>query len=97
MMLLFSPCKRCPCPCSDAVVLPPSGLRGFVRSGCAGAVGAAVRGRAGRGGGVRGPRELRAYMLTPVPLTDHALVTVYSWQVTRLRYFFKHTAHDDNL
>ena len=25
------------------------------------------------------------YMLTP-PLTDHALVTVYSWQVTRLRY-----------
>ena len=41
MMLLFSPCKRCPCPCSDAVlrsceealagiVLPPSGLPGFV-------------------------------------------------------------------
>ena len=25
------------------------------------------------------------YKLTP-PLTDHALVTVYSWQVTRLRY-----------
>ena len=22
----------------------------------------------------------------PPPLTDHALVTVYSWQVTRLRY-----------
>ena len=44
MMLLFSPCKRCPCPCSDVVlcsvkkhwlgsfsiVLPPSLLRGFV-------------------------------------------------------------------
>ena len=42
MMLLFSPCKRCPCPCSDAVlrsceealagiiVLPPSSLREFV-------------------------------------------------------------------
>ena len=44
MMLLFSPCKRCPCPCCDAVLrsceealagiilhrLPPSGLRGFV-------------------------------------------------------------------
>ena len=42
-MLLFSPCKRCPCPCSDAVLRsceealagivlhrPPSGLRGFV-------------------------------------------------------------------
>ena len=31
--LLFSPCKRCPCPCSDAVhspSSPPSGLRGFV-------------------------------------------------------------------
>ena len=31
--LLFSPCKRCPCPCSDAVLSPsspPSGLRGFV-------------------------------------------------------------------
>ena len=24
------------------------------------------------------------YMLTPPPLTDHALVTVYSWQMTRL-------------
>ena len=24
--------------------------------------------------------------ITPPPLTDHALVTVYSWQVTRLRY-----------
>ena len=29
--LLFSPCKRCPCPCSDAVHSPSSsGLRGFV-------------------------------------------------------------------
>ena len=65
MMLLFSPCKRCPCPCSDAVLRsceealagiilhrPPSLWIVWVRSGCAGPVGAAVRGRgAGRGGG----------------------------------------------
>ena len=49
----LSPCKRRPCPCSDAflrsvkkhwlgsfsIVLPPSGLRGFVRAGPLGAGG----------------------------------------------------------
>ena len=47
MMLLFSPCKRCPCPCSDAVLRsceealagiilhrPPSLWFAWVRSGC---------------------------------------------------------------
>ena len=68
MMLLFSPGKRCPCPCSDAVVLPPSGLRGFVRSGCAGAVGAAVRGRAGRGGGGEGAPGTESIYAHPRPV-----------------------------
>ena len=49
MMLLFSPCKRCPCPCCDAVLRsceealagiilhrPPSLWFAWVRSGCAG-------------------------------------------------------------
>ena len=49
MMLLFSPCKRCPCPFSDAVLRsceealagiilhrPPSLWFAWVRSGCAG-------------------------------------------------------------
>ena len=49
MMLLFSPCKRCPCPCSDEVLRfceevlagiilhrPPSLWFAWVRSGCAG-------------------------------------------------------------
>ena len=48
-MLLFSPCKRCPCPCSDEVLRfceevlagiilhrPPSLWFAWVRSGCAG-------------------------------------------------------------
>ena len=64
MMLFFSPCKRCPCPCSDAVLRsceealagiilhrPPSLWIAWVRSGCAGPVRAGVQGRAGRGGG----------------------------------------------
>ena len=29
---------------------------------------------------------IHIYICLPPPLTDHALVTVYSWQVTRLRY-----------
>ena len=63
MMLLFSPCKRCPCPCSDAVLRsceealagiilhrPPSLWFAWVRSGCAGPLEAG----AARGGGVGG-------------------------------------------
>ena len=65
MMLLFSPCKRCPCPCSDAVlrsvkkhwlgsfsvVLPPTGFCGFVPGTTAsrGGPGAGSRGRGGWG------------------------------------------------
>ena len=69
MMLLFSPCKRCPCPCSVAVLRsceealagiilhrPPFLWFAWVRSGCAGPLGAGpARGPesrgAGRGGG----------------------------------------------
>ena len=29
MMLLFSPCKRCPCPCSDAVLVKKHWLGSF--------------------------------------------------------------------
>ena len=47
MMLLFSPCKRCPCPCSDAVL----------RSCEAGGGGDTM----GKGGGV-GARDPRAYI-----------------------------------
>ena len=52
--LLFSPCKRCPCPCSDAVHSPSS--LPLVCAGCAGPLGAgAVRGPGGgREGGGRG-------------------------------------------
>ena len=63
MMLLCSPCKRCPCPCSDAVLRsceeslagiilhrPPSLWFAWVRSGCAGPLGA------GAGVGARDPR-----------------------------------------
>ena len=81
--LPFSPCKRCPCPCSDAVhspSSPPSGL--WVRSGCAGPLGGAgaVRGPGGRGwgpgrgdtmggGGGVGARDPRAYdAYAPDPL-----------------------------
>ena len=61
MMLLLSPCKRCPCPCSDAVLRKKHWLGSFsslwfawVRSGCAGPLGA------GRPGG-RGPGEGGGY------------------------------------
>ena len=63
-MLLFSPCKRCPCPCSDVVLrsceealagiilhCPPSLWFAWVRSGCAGL--------GGRGPGVGGSRKGR--------------------------------------
>ena len=73
MMLLFSPCTRCPCPCSDAVLRsceealaeiilhrPPSlGVGSFRLSGTAGS-----RGRPGRragdreGGGGPGPESM---------------------------------------
>ena len=69
LMLLFSPCKRCPCPCSDAVLRsceealagiilhrPPSLWFAWVRSGCPGPPGAGAR-RPGVGvgdGAVRG-------------------------------------------
>ena len=72
MMLIFSPCKRCPCPCSDAVLRsceealagiilhrPPSLWFAWVRSGCPGLLGAgAARGRGPGtiGGGGRDPR-----------------------------------------
>ena len=62
VMLLFSPCKRCPCPCSDAVLRsceealagiilhrPPSLWFAWVRSGCAGMLGGP--GARGAGGG----------------------------------------------
>ena len=67
MMLLFSPCKRCPCPGSDAVLRsceealagiilhrPPSLWFAWVRSGCAGplAGGPEARGRGPEGGGI---------------------------------------------
>ena len=73
MMLLFSPCKRCPCPCFDVVLRsceealagiilhrPPSLWFAWVRSGCAGGI--------GPGGG--GGRDARArildwYLLSP--------------------------------
>ena len=80
LMLPFSPCKWCPCPCSDAVlrsvkkrwlgsfsiVLPPSGLRGFVQVGGAGgepgAGGDASCGVVlGGGGGCRGPKPQSMY------------------------------------
>ena len=76
--LLFSPCKRCPCPCSDAVhspSSPPSGLRGFVpvvrdrweeqgRFGGPGAQGAGGGGgdTMGGGGGGGGSPDPRAYI-----------------------------------
>ena len=66
-MLRFSPGKRCPCPCSDAVLRsceealagiildrPPSLWFAWVGSGCAGALGAGAArgpGAGGRGGG----------------------------------------------
>ena len=56
--LLFSPCKRCACPCSDAVhspSSPPSGLRGFVPvvrdAGSRGGSGPGGTGAGGREGG----------------------------------------------
>ena len=65
MMLLFSPCKRCPCPCSDAVLRssceealagiilhrPPSLWFAWVRSGCAGPLQSRGPGVGGRTGG----------------------------------------------
>ena len=65
--LLFSPCKRCPCPCSGAVhspSSPPSGLRGFVP---------VVRGPGVGGGGGVGARNPRAYM---------GLRGAHGWQTT---------------
>ena len=71
MMLLFSPCKRCPCPCSDAVLRsceealagiilhrPPSLFFAWVRSGCPGLQGAGSpgRGRRRQGGSMGGAR-----------------------------------------
>ena len=80
--LLFSPCKRCPCPCSDAVHSPSSsGLRGFVpvvlrdrweqgRFGGPGARGLGAPGGGDTGGagggGGVGARDPRAYIRTPV-------------------------------
>ena len=73
---LSSPCKRCPCPCSDAVhspSSPPSGLRGFVpvvrdrwEQGRFGGTGAGGRegGRDTMGGGV-GARDPRACIHSP--------------------------------
>ena len=65
MMLLVSPCQLCPCPCSDAVLRsceealariilyrPPSLWFAWVRSGCAGPLGAG-----GGGGWGPGTRE----------------------------------------
>ena len=61
MMLLFSPCKRCRCPCSDAVLRsceealagiilrPPSLWFAWVRSGCWLKAGAARGPQAGGG------------------------------------------------
>ena len=63
MMLLFSPCKRCRCPCSDAVLRsceealagiilrPPSLWFAWVRSGCWLKAGAARRPGGRRPGG----------------------------------------------
>ena len=75
MMLLFSPCKRCPCPCSDAVLRsceealagiilhrPPSLWFAWVRSGCAGPL-AGSRG----GPAARGPEGLVS-VLPPLPM-----------------------------
>ena len=66
-MLLFSPCKRCPCPCSDAVLRscgealagiilhrPPSLWFAWVRFGCAGPLGAGAARGFGAGGGEGG-------------------------------------------
>ena len=76
LMLLFSPCKRCPCPCSDAVLRsceealagiilhrPPSLWFAWVRSGCAGPLGAG----AARGPGARDPRAY-VYIYIYIPI-----------------------------
>ena len=83
MMLLFSPCKRCPCPCSDAVLRsceealagiilhrPPSLWFAWVRSGCAGPLGA---GRAGAGGRGPGGGDPRAYRMRDFTLDERGL------------------------
>ena len=63
MMLLFSPCKRCPCPCSDAVLRScEEALAGIIlhrpRVGSF-----RLCGTAGRGGGVGvpGPESIYTY------------------------------------
>ena len=76
MMLLFSPCKRCPCPCSDAVLRsceealagiilhrPPSLRFAWVRSGCAGQLGAGAD----------------VYNLHPPPRTARSVVNFDAW------------------
>ena len=62
VMLLFSPCKRCPCPCSDAVLRSCeealAGMGSFRLSGTAGSRGRPGRGPGGggyHGGGGGGP------------------------------------------
>ena len=75
MMLLFSPCKRCPCPCSDAVLrsceealagsLPLVCVGSFGLRGTAGSTGGRGPGTPGGGGGYHGgsvgARDPRAY------------------------------------
>ena len=76
--LLFSPCKRCPCPCSDAVhspSSPPSGLRGFVpvvRDHWEQGTGEGGGGYhwGGGGGGSPGPESMYRGLLLACLLTD---------------------------
>ena len=69
VMLLFSPCKRCPCPCSDAVLRSCeealAGMGSFRLSGTAGSRGRPGRGPGGggyHGGGGVGARDPNIYI-----------------------------------
>ena len=83
MMLLFSPCKRCPCPCSDAVlrsceealagiILHPSLWFAWVRFRLCGTAGS----RGGSGGG--GPGAGRGGGGVGFPWTrEHVCIYIY--------------------
>ena len=112
MMLLFSPCKRCPCPCSDAVLRsceealagiilhrPPSLWFVWVRSGCAGPLGAgAARGPgAGRGGGGWGPgtrEHIYIHMYRDIYTQPFIqFISIFSSGWLRSSLTFTHRAH----
>ena len=104
--LLFSPCKRCPCPCSDAVhspSSPPSGLRGFVpvvrdrweeQTGGTGGWGPGRgAGDTMGGGGFVGARDPRAYILLLLHLRFWGLNCIVLVQFS----FIKHNVYRINM